>query len=52
MYYHVLLISKKVIEDAKEQSGPSKSTISKYFNKDSAAVTRSTQKKRAVLKNM
>ncbi|XP_078349986.1 uncharacterized protein LOC144634825 isoform X2 [Oculina patagonica] len=42
-----------VIQDAEEKKpGPSKSTISKYFNKDTATVTRSTQKKRAALKNM
>jgi len=42
-----------VIQDvARQQPAPSKSTISKYFNKDPACVTHSTQKKRAALKNM
>jgi len=31
---------------------PTKSTISKYFNKDDPDITHSTQKKRAALKNM
>ena len=42
----------KVTEDKLERTPASKSLISKYFVKGTAAVTRSVQKKQEALKNM